>query len=57
VQESCEVDVLAEGCLAQSVGELFQETAAMILSGDCHQASVCMSAMEDGTGFVDPAER
>jgi hypothetical protein len=56
VQESCALDVLAEGCVAQNVGELMEETASMILSDACHQASVCMSAVTDGTGFVDPVD-
>ncbi len=58
LQSSCMVDLLEEGCASTTVGELVEELAGMINSGDpesCHTASECAELLNGGRGMVDGA--
>ena len=45
LQNTCEVDVSAEGCTSTDVGDLIQEVADLIHAGDCNQAASCARAV------------
>jgi hypothetical protein len=56
LQETCEMDLAAQGCLASDIGGLMVEVAGYILAGSCQQAMECAAAVNDGTGLVDGGE-
>ena len=55
LQENCDIDLAAFGCNATNVGDLVDELAALINSGDpddCRQAADCAAAVNEGDGIV-----
>ncbi len=49
----CEVDVSAEGCSSTNVGDLIEEIAGLIQSGDCNVAKSCAAAVNEGDALVE----
>jgi hypothetical protein len=52
LQDGCEVDVSAQGCASTNVGDLIEEIASLIFSGDCQVAAACAGEVNEGTGVV-----
>jgi len=48
VQNSCSVDLSAEGCISTNVGELIDELATLIQGDDCNTANACAAAVNEG---------
>ena len=48
VTGSCGVDAGVEGCAAATVGELIDEAADLIHSGECRQAASCVAVVNEG---------
>jgi hypothetical protein len=58
LQESCDIDLSAESCSATTIGDLVNELAGLINSGDpddCQVASDCAGAVNENQGIVIPA--
>ena len=58
LQNGCEVDPLVVGCSSTNIGDLVNELAGLINSGDpdmCKQAAECAGAVNEGLGILLPA--
>jgi len=56
VQETCLVDLSAQGCLSTDLDGLIVELAGYIQAGSCQQASACAATINEGFGLFDGAE-
>jgi hypothetical protein len=52
ISEHCGVDLGAEGCGSDSVGDLIFDLSTLIMNGDCLQATVCAAAVNEGDALV-----
>ena len=53
VTGSCGVDVGVQGCVAATVGQLIEEAAELIHSGECRQAASCVALVNEGAFVLD----
>jgi len=56
LQETCDVDVSAQGCLSTDLGGLMAEVAGYVQAGSCRQARRCAAAVNGGGGIDNPAD-
>jgi hypothetical protein len=55
LQDGCNIDLSAEGCSSTNIGDLVNELAGLINSGDpddCKQAAACAGAVNENQGIV-----
>jgi hypothetical protein len=50
--DSCEIDLGGLGCSSTTVGELLDEAASLIQTGECKQAKQCVVAVNEGHALV-----
>jgi hypothetical protein len=50
--DSCDIDLGRLGCSSTTVGELFDEAASLIQTGECKQAKKCVAAVNEGHALV-----
>ncbi len=48
LQDGCGVDLSAAGCTSTNIGDLVDELAGLINSGECNQAATCAGAVNEG---------
>jgi hypothetical protein len=53
LQETCEVDLSAQGCLSTDLGGLLVEVAGYIQAASCQEAMDCAAAVNEGIGLVN----
>jgi penicillin amidase len=49
LQDTCPVDVFAEGCSSTKLDDLLGELGALIQGGECHTARACANAVNEGS--------
>jgi PKD repeat protein len=55
IADGCEVDPMATGCDATSIGALKTEIAGLIMSGDCNKAKSCAASVNEGYALTGGA--
>ncbi len=56
VQDTCVVDLSAQGCLSTDLDSLIVELGGYIQAGSCQLAAECASTINEGFGLVDGGE-